>query len=229
MVQNSRLTGEERRTAIVESVLPLFAKKGFHGVTTRELAEAAGVSEALLYKHFPSKETLYEEIQRQCGRVRETDPAFDRLREMPPGTEKLVAALHLFIHRIATRSDATFPRLVATSLLEDGRFARNFLKGILQRWSGLFSEALREARRSGDVEDVGADPSSILWLCHHLAMALIFLRLPGRPAVDYGVRHEEMVSQAIRFCLRGMGLRQKAIDRYCAPWQPEAADGGGQS
>src|SRR5436190_1872122 len=60
---DQRLSAEQRRTAIVKAALPLFARKGFANTTTRELAEAAGVSEALIYKHFPSKESLYAEIQ----------------------------------------------------------------------------------------------------------------------------------------------------------------------
>ena len=53
-MQNSyRLSSEERRQAIVEAVKGVFAEKGFDGTTTRELASAAGVSEALseLSKH----------------------------------------------------------------------------------------------------------------------------------------------------------------------------------
>ena len=45
----AKLSGEERRAAIIKAVRRLFAEKGFHGTTTRELAEAAGVSEALLF------------------------------------------------------------------------------------------------------------------------------------------------------------------------------------
>ena len=59
MRSNGRLSGGERRQAIADAVRGVFADKGFDGTTTRELAKAAGVSEALLYKHFPSKESLY--------------------------------------------------------------------------------------------------------------------------------------------------------------------------
>ncbi|HEX2260068.1 MAG TPA: helix-turn-helix domain-containing protein, partial [Candidatus Binatia bacterium] len=59
MSHNGRLSAEERRQAIADAVRGVFADKGFDGTTTRELAKAAGVSEALLYKHFPSKESLY--------------------------------------------------------------------------------------------------------------------------------------------------------------------------
>ena len=41
----------------------VFAAKGFDGTTTRELADAAGVSEALLFKHFPNKEALFSAMK----------------------------------------------------------------------------------------------------------------------------------------------------------------------
>ena len=63
-----RLDSEERRKAIIDAALPLFARKGFAATTTKDLARAAGVSEPLLYRHFPSKEALYMEIQNfTCG------------------------------------------------------------------------------------------------------------------------------------------------------------------
>ena len=59
-----RMNCDARKEAIVKAALPLFARQGFARTTTRQLADAAGVSEALLYKHFPSKESLYAEIQK---------------------------------------------------------------------------------------------------------------------------------------------------------------------
>src|SRR5215813_1201939 len=56
---SSRLSFNERRQAIIESVKDVFAKAGFDGTTSRELAKAAGISEALLHKYFPTKLSLY--------------------------------------------------------------------------------------------------------------------------------------------------------------------------
>jgi len=57
-----RLPGEERSRAIVSAALGLYAREGFSGTTTRRIARAAGVSEALVFKHFPHKESLYRAI-----------------------------------------------------------------------------------------------------------------------------------------------------------------------
>lgn len=55
----TRLSARDRRHQILEVASGIFARKGYQGTTTREIAEEAGVNEALLFRHFPSKETLY--------------------------------------------------------------------------------------------------------------------------------------------------------------------------
>ena len=77
-----RLPSKERRQAIVTAVKGTFAAKGFDGTTTRELARAAGVSEALLYKHFPSKESLYGAMLDACveGPIAASGAACSRCR-----------------------------------------------------------------------------------------------------------------------------------------------------
>ena len=57
-----RLSSPERRAAIVDAALHLFAEKGFRGTTTRELAARVGVSEPVLYEHFRTKRDLYAAI-----------------------------------------------------------------------------------------------------------------------------------------------------------------------
>ena len=59
MKSAARMTGEERKGSILKAVRKLFSDKGFRGVTCRELATAAGISEALLFRHFPNKEVRW--------------------------------------------------------------------------------------------------------------------------------------------------------------------------
>jgi AcrR family transcriptional regulator len=53
---------KERQASIIAAAATLFAQKGFNGTTTREIAKTAGISEALLYRHFPTKRALYAAI-----------------------------------------------------------------------------------------------------------------------------------------------------------------------
>ena len=54
-----RMTAKQRRAQIIEAAITLFGRHGFKGATTRALAEALGVSEATIFKHFPTKGDLY--------------------------------------------------------------------------------------------------------------------------------------------------------------------------
>jgi AcrR family transcriptional regulator len=57
-----RLPASQRRADILGTAFPLFARQGYAATTTRELAAAAGVTEPILYRHFPSKEALFEAV-----------------------------------------------------------------------------------------------------------------------------------------------------------------------
>jgi TetR/AcrR family transcriptional regulator len=53
------MSGQDRRRQLIEAALDLFARSGFEGTTTKEIARAAGVTEAVIFRHFPSKQALY--------------------------------------------------------------------------------------------------------------------------------------------------------------------------
>lgn len=67
-----RLKASERRAAIVAVAKVLFSDKGYHGVSVDEIARRLGVSPAILYRHFPSKEALYEEVLNEIACKRES-------------------------------------------------------------------------------------------------------------------------------------------------------------
>ena len=56
------MAGEERRHQIVSVAMRLFSQRGFRGTTTKEIAQAAGVSEAIIFRHFATKDELYAAI-----------------------------------------------------------------------------------------------------------------------------------------------------------------------
>src|SRR6266436_3721938 len=60
--QKSRLHAEDRRRQLLKAAIESFAQKGISGTKTKDIAAAAGVSEAILFRHFASKEDLYHAI-----------------------------------------------------------------------------------------------------------------------------------------------------------------------
>ncbi len=56
------MSGDLRRSQLLRSAIDTFARRGFAGTKTRDIASAAGVSEAILFRHFATKEDLYHAI-----------------------------------------------------------------------------------------------------------------------------------------------------------------------
>ena len=54
-----RFSAEDRRHQILQVATELFAGRGFEGTTTREIARRAKVNEAIIFRHFPTKDDLY--------------------------------------------------------------------------------------------------------------------------------------------------------------------------
>src|ERR1700722_12815272 len=63
-----RMPAEERRQHLIAVALRLFATHGFSGTTTKAIAEGAGISEAVIFRHFRAKEDLYAAILREKAR-----------------------------------------------------------------------------------------------------------------------------------------------------------------
>lgn len=68
----SRLTAAERRATILSASQRLFANKGFHGVSIDDIADAVNVSPAILYRHFDSKQALYDTVLQELSCQRES-------------------------------------------------------------------------------------------------------------------------------------------------------------
>jgi AcrR family transcriptional regulator len=214
-----KLTSEERRAAIIKAVRRVFAEKGFHGTTTRELAEAAGVSEALLFKHFPNKEALYSAMQHSCC-TEHKSAKWERLKALEPSAATLVILVHLMASRMvgghfaADDEDVLHNRLMLRSLTEDGEFARLFLKGGPSQINRMLEDCIKAAVAAGDASTGPLVPRLGAWFGQHLAATIKIHLLPKKPVVDYGMSRDKLVEQVVWFVLRGMGLKEEAIKRH---------------
>lgn len=59
---HNRMSAADRQRQLLEVALNVFSRRGFKGATTKEIAAAAGVAEAVIFQHFPSKEALYSAV-----------------------------------------------------------------------------------------------------------------------------------------------------------------------
>src|SRR5438552_17846363 len=99
-----RMTGDLRRQLILSAAKRCFARNGFAGTTTKSVAQAAAISEALLFKHFPSKAALYAEILTdEC----EADPDLAHLLGQEPSTATLVELVRGMVAHFLQISDGS--------------------------------------------------------------------------------------------------------------------------
>ena len=216
MKTSSKMPSADRRTAIITAAGRIFVEKGFERTTTRSLAEAAGVSEALLFKHFPSKEALYSAIQMSCFKEEGAILA-ERLQSLEPSTAALVFLVSdLVSHILAEPRDdegLLFFRLVLRSLMDEGEFTRLAIQGGPSRWVTKVEQCIKAANRAGDMLDRPVQANLAGWMVHQLITGIMLHTLPREAVIDYGVSHEELVKQVVWFCLRGMGLKEEVIRR----------------
>jgi AcrR family transcriptional regulator len=68
-VGKERLTREARRNLILDAATDVFGRQGFEATRMDDVAKAAGVAKGLVYKHFTSKDALFEALVDRQGRA----------------------------------------------------------------------------------------------------------------------------------------------------------------
>lgn len=150
-----RMTGEQRRAQIVRLATELFSKKGFKGTTTREIAGRAGISEAVIFKHFARKEDLYRAIiDSRCSDT-EGGPRLIGMLKGKSGREVFTTvALYLLDEH---QKDPSFMRLLTYSALERHSLSELFLTTRVMELMGFLEDKIKELVNEGSMREV--DPA----------------------------------------------------------------------
>jgi AcrR family transcriptional regulator len=218
--RSPKLPAADRKQAILTAAAPVFARLGRDGATTKDIAKAAGVSEALLYKHFSGKEALYAALESHCV---EANAIGGRLFDgVTPSTATLVKGVAVLVQAVFPgigdqQSHEDTKRLATASLLGDGRLAKAFLDRHVKPWIGVFEKSLQAAKATGDIEEGIHAGKAEIWFVHHLANTLHLISLPEDEVIDYGIPRKALIENTVRFLLRGLGLKKAAIDRHYDP------------
>ena len=170
-----RMTGDKRREQILETAVNLFSQRGFKGTTTKEIARAAGVSEAMVFRHFENKDALYEAIL-------DTKGCQDGVRRFPwEENETLKKAIAEkddtgVFYNIALdalnkhQKDVAFMRLLFYSALEEHELAERFFHEFIERVYQFIGGYIAERQQDGAFRDVNpriAVRSLLGMLIHH--------------------------------------------------------------
>jgi hypothetical protein len=100
------------------------------------------------------------------------------------------------------------------SLAEDGEFARVLLQPMVTLYVPKIEQCLRAAVKAGEARTGPVTGHVGAWLAYNVAAMTSFHAITRPPVVDYGLSRERLTQQIVWFALRGLGLRDEAIQKH---------------
>ena len=157
-----RLPAAERRRALVDTALRVFAEGSYRGTTTAEIAREAGVSEPILYRHFASKRDLYlacidESWQGLRAMWDDAIAAAESSREFLPAMSGCYLSIRDAKHRVAELW------MQATVEAADDPEVRKFLRSQLREVRDYVADVIRRCQQDGTVLEA-RDPEAEAWI-----------------------------------------------------------------
>jgi AcrR family transcriptional regulator len=163
-----RLTAAERRAAVLDTACRVFFKSSYRGATTAEIARESGVSEPILYRHFPSKRDLYLAVLDEAWeRVRE---GWDTVVANEPDPSLWIAAMgRAYLQSKDERSQLA--ALWIQALNEAGHDAkiRRYLRDQVREVHDYVAAVIRRAQEAGGLV-VDRDSEAEAWIFMSLGL-----------------------------------------------------------
>lgn len=154
-VNGARMAGGARRLQILRVAMRLFSQRGFVGTTTKEIALAAGVSEAMVFRHFATKEELYSAILDQKACVHDSLDPRTVVAEAIERKDDFAVFEGLALDALEHHdSDPEFQRLLLHSALEEHELADMFWEKFVRRVYNSLGGYIRARQREGAIVNV---------------------------------------------------------------------------
>jgi TetR/AcrR family transcriptional regulator len=146
----ARMAGGERRLQILRLAVRLFSQRGFRGTTTKEIARAAGVSEAMVFRHFATKEELYSAILDHKACLHDTMDPVQVVAEAIARKDDRAVFEGLALDALNQHDcDPEFHRLLLHSALEEHELAQMFWEKFVTRVYRILGAYIRQRQRDG--------------------------------------------------------------------------------
>lgn len=180
--QRSKLSdADTRREAIIEAAVIAFARSGFAATPVTEVAKVAGISQAYVFKLFPTKEELFvAAIERGTQRILET---FDKVSRIEGTPDEILGAMGMaYAELIADRNILKIQ--VHAQSAADVPAIGDALRASMARIVGFMKE------RSGASDEAVQYSIAMGQLCHLITAADIYDRNDDWARVlSRGIRH----------------------------------------
>jgi len=146
--------GRDTRHQILDASLSLFSERGFARTTVRDIARAAGITDAAIYYHFASKRELLEALFEERGIL----PAIQELdqisAELPLRDTLLVIAQRAML---VMQQNREFLRLVFMESLCSEPGAMEEARSVIERWEQGVARVLGAYMERGQVRRLDAN------------------------------------------------------------------------
>ena len=168
--KRKRMKANERRQEIIRAAMEVFAENGFGGSTTREIAENAGISEAMIYNHFRNKHDLYTAIIDE--KLQESEPLYYPLDAIRNRDDRRVFATIVSNYLQRHGEDTTLLRLLLFSALEGHELASMFVAGPVRKFFEFLADYIRERIGEGAFKPVNPEIASrcLLGMVHYFVL-----------------------------------------------------------
>ena len=204
---NNRMTGDERRSQILQVAIDLFSQRGFSGTTTKEIARAARVSEAMVFRHFANKDELYSAIldHKACSRTFKNP--FDEVAEKIKAKDDYGVFYTMALNALNHHSeDYGFLRLMLHSALENHDLARMFFESFITDIYNFLGDYIRQRQADGAFRTI--EPNMIVrtfigMFVHHSLNNLLW----DKEQKLLKVSNEEAAKNFTEILLRGIMTR----------------------
>ncbi len=138
-----RFSAADRREQILEVATGLFARQGFQGTTTKEISARARVNEALIFRHFPSKDDLYWAVIER--KISSASPRERLRRNLELAGDDLEVFSRLASEILERRAkDQTLSRLLLFSALENHRLSHRFFSTYVAEYYDVMADFVRK-------------------------------------------------------------------------------------
>ncbi len=200
-----RLKAAERRATILAVAKVLFADKGYHGVSVDEIAKRLGVSPAVLYQHFPSKEALYESVLNEISEKRES--YVDTILTEPSDFKSVLLGMaQLFVNSISR--DPDYLRMELMSALEDAPAAQHFFENRWRSFADYIEVGLKELAAEGRASDVNPKAASLMF--QGMIRELLYVKCIQGNERYKGMALNSLLEQMVDLFLAAIGYKQAA-------------------
>jgi AcrR family transcriptional regulator len=149
-VATIRMTGDERRDQILHIAIKLFSRNGFRGTTTKKIAEEAGVSEAMVFRHFATKRELYHAIldHKACEGGKATPLVI--INDVIKTKDDFEVFYQIILHALDQhQQDPEYMRLLMHSALEGHELAEMFVNENVVPLYEVLSFYISQRQRDG--------------------------------------------------------------------------------